>query len=79
MKKLPIGLQTFRKLIEDDCVYVDKTRYILELIRSGTYFFLSRPRRFGKSLLISTLKEIFSVQRELFKGLYIEDRIDWRA
>ena len=79
MKKLPIGLQTFRKLIEDDCVYVDKTRYILELIRSGTYFFLSRPRRFGKSLLISTLKEIFSGQRELFKGLYIEDRIDWRA
>lgn len=79
MKKLPIGLQTFRKLIEDDYVYVDKTRYILELIRSGTYFFLSRPRRFGKSLLISTLKEIFSGQRELFKGLYIEDRIDWRA
>ena len=75
MKKLPIGLQTFRKLIEDDYVYVDKTRHILELIRSGTYFFLSRPRRFGKSLLISTLKEIFSGQRELFKGLYIEDRI----
>lgn len=77
MKKLPIGLQTFRKLIEDDYVYVDKTRHILELIRSGTYFFLARPRRFGKSLLISTLKELFSGQRELFEGLYIHDKIDW--
>lgn len=78
MKKLPIGLQTFRKLIEDDYVYVDKTRHILELIRSGTYFFLARPRRFGKSLLISTLKELFSGQRELFEGLYIHDKIEWK-
>ncbi len=78
MKKLPLGLQTFRKLIKQDCVYVDKTRDILELIQSGTYFFLSRPRRFGKSLLVSTLYEIFSGNQELFQGLHIYDKIEWK-
>ncbi len=79
MKRLPIGIQTFSKLRdpEEDFVYVDKTPYILELVKSGQYFFLSRPRRFGKSVLISTLYELFRCNRELFKGLYIEDKWDW--
>jgi len=78
MKKLPIGIQTFSKIIKDDCVYVDKTRNIAELIQSGEYFFLSRPRRFGKSLLVSTLSEIFSGNQTLFQGLYIHDKIEWQ-
>jgi hypothetical protein len=79
MKKLPIGIQTFSKLIHDNCVYVDKTREIFNLIQSGQYFFISRPRRFGKSLLVSTLYEIFSGNQELFHGLYIYDKIEWNA
>jgi len=79
MKKLPIGIQTFSKIIKDDCVYVDKTRHIAELIDSGEYFFLSRPRRFGKSLLVSTLSEIFSGNKALFQGLYIYDKIEWQS
>ncbi|MCX5922329.1 MAG: AAA family ATPase [Candidatus Dependentiae bacterium] len=71
MKKLPIGIQTFAKLIEQDCVYVDKTEQIYHLITTGSYYFLSRPRRFGKSLLISTLKEIFLGNQKLFKNLWI--------
>ncbi len=77
MKKLPIGIQEFSKLIEDGYLYVDKTEHYHRLISGGTYYFLSRPRRFGKSLLISTLKEIFRGNRALFKGLWIEDKIDW--
>ncbi len=79
MKRLPIGIQTFSELVdpEENYVYVDKTRDILHLVRSGKYFFLSRPRRFGKSVLISTLYELFRGQKELFKGLYMEDRWDW--
>ena len=79
MKRLPIGIQTFSELVdlEENYVYVDKTRDILHLVRSGKYFFLSRPRRFGKSVLISTLYELFRGQKELFKGLYIKDRWDW--
>ncbi|MDM8562792.1 AAA family ATPase [Candidatus Marithioploca araucensis] len=79
MKKLPIGIQTFSKIIKENCVYVDKTRHIANLIESGEYFFLSRPRRFGKSLLVSTLSEIFSGNQALFQGLYIYDKIDWQA
>ena len=56
MKNLPIGLQTFSKLMAENCYYVDKTLLIAKLVESGHYYFLSRPRRFGKSLLISTLK-----------------------
>ena len=78
MKKLPIGIQTFSKIIKDNCVYVDKTRHIAELMESGDYFFLSRPRRFGKSLLVSTLSEIFSGNQALFQGLYIYDQIEWQ-
>ncbi|HNI98092.1 MAG TPA: AAA family ATPase [Leptospiraceae bacterium] len=78
MKHLPIGIQTFSKIIEGDFLYIDKTEIIYNLISdaAGAYF-LSRPRRFGKSLLISTLEEIFLGNRELFKGLWIYDS-DWR-
>jgi len=77
MKKLPIGIQDFEKIIKNDFLYIDKTEYIYKLIQ-GSYYFLSRPRRFGKSLLISTLKEIFSGNKELFKDLWIYDKIDWQ-
>ena len=77
MKKLPIGKQDFASLIEDGNLYVDKTEHIFRLIQSGTYIFLARPRRFGKSLLVSTLKEIFEGNRDLFRGLWIEDKIAW--
>ena len=70
-KKLPIGLQSFKKMIEDSYIYVDKTEYIYDLIQTGKYYFLLRPRRFGKSLLLSTFKELFSGNQELFEGLYI--------
>jgi len=74
MKPLPIGIQTFRKLVEGNYLYVDKTKKIYSLIEnaSGSYF-LSRPRRFGKSLTLSVLDEIFSANKELFRGLYIYD------
>lgn len=79
MKRLPIGIQTFSKLIEKECVYVDKTALIHELITSYSYYFLSRPRRFGKSLLVSTLADIFSGNRDLFKGLAIDALpYDWK-
>ncbi len=77
MKKLPIGIQTFEKIISEDFLYVDKTEVIFKLISTSGFYFLSRPRRFGKSLLISTLKEIFIGNKELFKGLYIYDKIKW--
>ncbi|MEK8018947.1 MAG: AAA family ATPase [Candidatus Parabeggiatoa sp.] len=77
MKKLPLGIQSFSKLIKNDCLYVDKTRHIAELIQAGDYLFLSRPRRFGKSLLVSTLSEIFAGNKALFQGLYIYDKIEW--
>lgn len=77
MKRLPLGIQDFRKLREDDLLYIDKTQDIFRMIQSGYYYFLSRPRRFGKSLLLSTLKEIFLGSKELFKGLWIEDKIEW--
>ncbi len=77
-KKLPIGIQSFSRMIEGDFLYIDKTKYILDLIESGDCYFLSRPRRFGKSLLLSTLHEIFSGNRELFKSLYIDQTdYDW--
>lgn len=79
-KKLPIGIQSFSKLIEGDFLYVDKTKEIHQLITSGEgYYFLSRPRRFGKSLTLSALKEIFSGNKELFRGLWIYDKIQWTS
>ncbi len=80
MKKLPIGLQTFSHLIEQDCVYIDKTALIYQLITQGSYYFFSRPRRFGKSLLISTLSALFSGKEELFAGLAISKLpYDWKV
>lgn len=76
-KKLPLGLQDFRGIIEDGYKYVDKTRFLYMLATSGKYFFLSRPRRFGKSITVSTLQELFSCSRELFQGLWIADKWDW--
>ena len=76
-RKLPIGIQTFAKLREDGCYYVDKTPLILRVIDEGTHFFLSRPRRFGKSLLIDTIGELFAGNSALFQGLYAEDHWDW--
>ena len=73
MKNIPLGIQSFRKIVEGDYVYVDKTQYIYDLINSVCHYFLSRPRRFGKSLLLDTISEVFSGDKELFKGLYIYD------
>ena len=74
---LPIGIQSFRKIRESNCYYVDKTGYALQLAQEGTHYFLSRPRRFGKSLFLDTLKELFSGSRELFEGLHVYERWDW--
>ena len=77
MQKLPIGRQNFSIIRENDYLYIDKTKYIYEMIESGDINFLSRPRRFGKSLLVSTLVELFKANKKLFKGLYIYDKWDW--
>jgi hypothetical protein len=71
LKKLPLGLSHFPELIRTPYLYVDKTEGIYQLITSGKYYFLARPRRFGKSLLVSTIEEIFKGNRELFKDLWI--------
>ena len=71
MLKLPIGIQSFEKLRTSDCAYVDKTKLVYDLSQNGRYVFLSRPRRFGKSLLLSTLKAYFQGKKELFEGLAI--------
>ena len=76
-RKLPIGIQTFRELREDNYYYVDKTAYIWLLLDEGKHFFLSRPRRFGKSLFLDTCKELFEGNEPMFEGLYIHDRWDW--
>ena len=76
-RRLPIGIQTFRTLRERDCYYVDKTAYVERLLDEGTHYFLSRPRRFGKSLFLDTLKELFQGSEELFEGLHIHAGHDW--
>ena len=76
-KKLPIGIQTLSTIIQGDYYYVDKTGLVQQLIANGQYYFLSRPRRFGKSLLIDTLKELFEGNQALFSGLQIHDHWDW--
>ena len=75
--KLPIGIQTFRKIREDDYYYVDKTALALRLVEEGSHYFLSRPRRFGKSLFLDTLGELFAGSEDLFRGLHVHDRWDW--
>ena len=78
--KYPIGIQSFDRLIEDGFVYVDKTDMIYSLVKEGTIYFLSRPRRFGKSLLVSTLKNYFLGRKELFKGLKIDSlEKEWKV
>ena len=76
-RKLPIGIQTFRKIREDGCYYVDKTALIGKLVDGGQHYFLSRPRRFGKSLLLDTIKELFEGSEALFRGLAIHDKWEW--
>ena len=72
LKHLPVGIQTFSNIIEGDMLYIDKTEYIWNMIHLSKYIFLSRPRRFGKSLLVSTLHAYFEGRKDLFKGLFIE-------
>ena len=72
LKQLPVGIQTFSEVINRSCLYVDKTAYIQKMLELSKYIFLSRPRRFGKSLLVSTLQSYFEGRKDLFKGLYIE-------
>lgn len=78
LQPLPIGLQDFRQIREEGYLYVDKTEYIYPLIQRGKFYFLSRPRRFGKSLLIETLKHLFEGNQQLFQGLWIENKIEWK-
>ena len=78
-RKLPIGIQTFRLIREEGYYYVDKTAFIERLIDGGKHYFLSRPRRFGKSLLLDTIKELFEGSEELFRDLDIHDQWDWNV
>ena len=75
--KLPIGLQNLREMRTQGYVYIDKTAHVARLAEQGKYYFLARPRRFGKSLLVDTLAEAFAGSRELFEGLYLEQHWDW--
>ena len=76
----PIGIQNFEKIREGGYVYVDKTDLIYNIVKTGVYYFLSRPRRFGKSLLVSTLEAYFQGKKELFQGLAIENlEKDWTS
>ena len=78
LKRLPVGIQTFEKIRENDMLYIDKTGYIWNMIHLSNYIFLSRPRRFGKSLLVSTLQAYYEGRKDLFKGLFIETvEKDW--
>lgn len=77
MKKLPIGISTFQQIREENYLYIDKTKEAYEIITNHKYLFLSRPRRFGKSLFLDTLKEIFQGNKKLFEGLYIYNKWDW--
>lgn len=76
-KKLPVDVQSFEVMRTQDYLYVDKTRHIYRMVTEGTFYFLSRPRRFGKSLLVSTLKCLFQGRKELFEGLWIAEQCDW--
>lgn len=76
IRKLPVGVQSFEKIRNGNYIYIDKTDYIWNLVQTGTVYFLSRPRRFGKSLLISTMEAYFAGRKELFDGLAIKERED---
>ncbi|MDR0620263.1 MAG: AAA family ATPase [Deltaproteobacteria bacterium] len=78
MKELPLGMTSFSEIIANDCIYAYKTRYLRDLFKLPRPYFLSRPRRFGKTLLVDTLEAIPRGQRELFKGLWIDGSdYDW--
>src|SRR5579871_6631803 len=77
LQRLPLGRSAFSAIRQDDCLYVDKTEHAYNLITQGYRYFLSRPRRFGKSLLVSTLQEILEANKPLFKDLWIE-KSDYR-
>ncbi|MCP4353457.1 MAG: ATP-binding protein [Desulfobacterales bacterium] len=77
LPKLPLGVSSFEYIRENNHIYVDKTRYIYQLIDEGMFYFMSRPRRFGKSLTVSVLRCLFQGRKELFEGLWIKDRSDW--
>jgi len=79
MKRLPIGLQTFSEVIRENYSYVDKTPFVHKIVSKGKYYFLSRPRRFGKSLFLDTLAEAMEGNRELFQGLYLYDQYDFKS
>ncbi len=76
-KKLPIGISSFVEIRSEPYYYVDKTHFVAKLVSEGKYYFLSRPRRFGKSLFVDTLKQAFLGRKELFQGLYLEKNWDW--
>ncbi|MCY4444526.1 MAG: AAA family ATPase, partial [Proteobacteria bacterium] len=75
--EFPLGDPDFRSIRENNFYYVDKTKHLKTLIKEGKYYFLSRPRRFGKSLLVSTLNNLFKGEKELFKDLHIYDHWNW--
>lgn len=76
--KLPVSVSSFPIMIEENYIYVDKTGYVYNLIDTGRIYFLSRPRRFGKTLLVSILEEIFKGNKHLFQGYWIYERIQWK-
>ena len=75
--KLPVGIQTFAEIREEGYLYIDKTEQINNILTEGKYFFLSRPRRFGKSLLLSTIRSLYECRKDLFEGLWIADKWNW--
>jgi hypothetical protein len=79
MRRYPVGLQDFEKIVTEGFIYVDKTKYIFDLTKGGGYYFLSRPRRFGKSMLTTTMQALFEGKKHLFSGLYIADKWDWQT
>ena len=79
LKKLPIGLSSLDNILNDGYIYIDKTRFVAKLVNSGKYYFFSRPRRFGKTLFLDTLKQAFLGNKELFNGLDLENQWDWSS
>ncbi len=77
MKKLPVGIYSFEFIRRHDHVYVDKTRQLYQMINDGVFYFLSRPRRFGKTLMVTTLWALFEGRKDLFEGLWIAEHSDW--
>lgn len=79
MKRLPIGYSTLEDMLQNNCLYIDKTRFITQMVQGSKCYFLSRPRRFGKSLLLDTIKQAFLGNKPIFKGLYLENNWDWNT